>query len=245
MGGKRNWLLLRGLSRGRGHWGSFATKITEHFPEDHFEFIDLPGNGERNQEISPLSVEEYVHDIRQRCEFVKSNEPFQILAVSMGAMIAVEWMRLHPLEVKKAYLVCTSASNYSAFYERFRPINVLRAAQMVAAREAAGKEKVLMSMIANSKERIDAEFLTMEAYSKLYPVKESNVLRQLFAASKYSFPRQAPGEVNLIGSYGDRLVSPQCTLNIAKKWELKAHMHPWAGHDIPIDDPHWLLEHLL
>ncbi|MNJ94664.1 2-succinyl-6-hydroxy-2,4-cyclohexadiene-1-carboxylate synthase [compost metagenome] len=245
MGAKRNWILLRGLARGRGHWGSFAQKMAERFSEDRFEFLDLPGNGERNEEESPLAIADYVKDLRARSEFVKNGENFHILALSLGAMIAVEWIKEYPHEVKKAYLACTSSSNFSSFYERFRPVNYLKAGQMILAKEAAGKEKVILHMIANNKERIDAEFLTMETYSRQYPVKERNMIRQLFAASQYRFPSQAPGDIQLIGSFGDRLVSPNCTLNIAKKWELKANMHPWAGHDIPIDDPQWLIEHLL
>ena len=105
----RNWILLRGLARGRGHWGSFAEKIRERFPNDKFEFLDLPGNGERNNVKSPMRISDFVKDLRTQSQFVKNGECFQILAVSLGAMIAVEWMREFPHEVSKAYIVCTSS----------------------------------------------------------------------------------------------------------------------------------------
>ncbi|UOF01688.1 alpha/beta fold hydrolase [Bdellovibrio reynosensis] len=241
----KNWLLLRGLARGVGHWGTFAEKIQERFPQDRFEFIDLPGNGTRNEEVSPTTIGDYVKDLRSRSEFVKKNEKFNVLAVSLGAMVTVEWMREFPHEINKAFLVCTSSSGFSPFYHRFQPINVVKSLRLLSSNQALIWENTILNMIVNSADRREAEMLGMVAYSDRYPVKMQNILRQLAAASQFRFPKEAPGDVRLIGSHGDRLVSPHCTLRIAHAWELKPHMHPWAGHDIPIDDPQWLLEQLL
>lgn len=241
----KKWILLRGLARGVGHWGSFVDKMKAHFPQDQFELIDLPGNGSRYKEKSPIKISDYVKDLRSHSEFVKSGEPFHILSVSLGAMITVEWMREFPHEVQKAFLVCTSSSGYSPFYHRFQPANILKSTCLLWAQDEVQWEKTILEMITNSRERRDAELLSLVTYTKGHPVKMENILRQMIAASKYRFPHEAPGDVRLIGSHGDRLVSPDCTLQIAKGWGLKPVMHPWAGHDIPIDDPQWLLEHLL
>jgi len=246
MAESRNWILLRGLARGVGHWGSFADKIQEHFPSDRFEFIDLPGNGTRHREKSPTRIADYVKDLRAQSQFVQKGEPFQILSVSLGAMVTVEWMHEYPHEVQKAYLVCTSSSGVSPFYHRFQLTNYLRAVTLYKAQKNETLwEQTVLEMVANSHERREAEKPALISFTKEYPVSAENVLRQMLAASKYKFPQQPPGEIHLLGSYGDRLVSPQCTLKLAEKWGLKPTMHPWAGHDIPIDDPHWLLEHLL
>lgn len=242
----KNWILLRGLARGVGHWGSFANKMQEAYPNDKFELLDLPGNGARNTEKSPTNISEYVKDLRSRSEFVKNGEPFKILSVSLGAMITVEWMREFPHEVKKAYLVCTSSSGYSPFYQRFQMVNYLKSFHLLGAQDdEALWEKTILGMVTNSHERREAEMLSLMTYTKAHPMSIENMLRQMVAASRYRFPNQAPGDVQLLGSHGDRLVSPKCTLKIAERWGLKATMHPWAGHDIPIDDPRWLIEHLL
>ncbi|XGC79658.1 alpha/beta fold hydrolase [Bdellovibrio bacteriovorus] len=241
----KNWLLLRGLARGVGHWGTFAEAIKKRFPEDRFEFIDLPGNGARHEEVSPTSIGDYVKDLRSRCEYVKNNQKFNVLAVSLGAMITVEWMREFPHEINKAYLVCTSSSGFSPFYQRFQPVNLIKSLRLLTSNQALIWENTILNMIVNSADRREAEMLGMVAYSEQYPVKMQNILRQLTAASQFRFPKEAPGDVRLIGSHGDRLVSPHCTLKIAHAWELKPQMHPWAGHDIPVDDPQWLLEQLL
>lgn len=242
---KNNWILLRGLARGVGHWGSFAEKIREHFPEDSFEFLDLPGNGQRHQETSPTSIAEYVKDLRSRSAFVSRGESFNLLAVSLGGMIAVEWMREFPHEVQKAFLICTSSAGHSAFYERFQLPNYVKALGLIGMNDEVKWERTILDMVVNNHERKESELLGLVTYSKTYPMRMENIVRQLVAASRYQFPEEAPGDVHLIGSYGDRLVSPKCTLRVAEKWGLKATMHPWAGHDIPIDDPHWVLERLL
>lgn len=246
MGTGRKWLFLRGLARGVGHWGSFAQQVQERFPQDEFEFIDLPGNGARFAESSPLRISDYVKDLRSRCSYVQRGEPFQIFSVSLGSMITVEWMREFPHEVKKAYLVCTSSAGFSPFYERFFVSNIPKGLSVLGRQnDPVVWEKAVLGLIANDHDRREEEMLPMLEYDRANPLQPQNVIRQLLAASRYRFPDKAPGEVQLIGSYGDRLVSPKCTLRIAEKWGLKATMHPWAGHDIPIDDPQWLMEQLL
>nr|BFD63410.1 alpha/beta hydrolase [Bdellovibrio sp. HM001] len=246
MANGRNWLLLRGLARGVGHWGSFAETIQKHFPEDRFEFLDLPGNGSRHLESSPLRIADYVKDLRLRCSYVKNGQPFQILSVSLGSMITVEWMREYPHEVKRAFLTCTSSAGLSPFYHRFYLANVPQGLKLLGKLEDAELwEKTVLGMIVNNQERREAELPAMIEYSRKYPMNPTNVFRQLLAASQYRFPAQPPGEVKLLGSHGDRLVSAKCTLKIAEQWGLKAQMHPWAGHDVPVDDPQWLLEQLL
>ncbi len=39
---------------------------------------------------------------------------------------------------------------------------------------------------------------------------------------------------------GDRLVAPSCSVAIQKQWHLDLRTHPWAGHDLAIDDGHWV-----
>lgn len=244
MAESRNWLLLRGLARGQGHWGSFPQRMKERFPDDHIELLDLPGNGTRNNEISPLTISEYVSELRQHCDFVKRKSTFRIFSLSLGSMVAVEWMRQFPQEIEKSFLVCTSSKGHSPFYHRFQWANYLKALSLFGA-ETELWETTILEMVTNNRERRAEELPLLVQHSEKYPVKPLNILRQMAAASNYQFPKECPGNIQLLGSYGDNLVSPQCTLRIAERWGIEAAMHPWAGHDIPIDDPLWLLEHLL
>jgi len=245
MSPKRNWILLRGLARGRGHWGSFVERMREKFPSDTIELIDLPGNGERNEEESPTSVAAFVEQIRSKSELVKKGEKFNILSISLGGMITVEWMRQYPHEVLKSYIMCTSSAGFSPAKDRFLLENYWTAAFALAKKDPAAKEEIVLRMTVNSQERRAEEFMALSAYSTKYPLKNKNLVKQLFAASQYRFPDQAPGDIVLIGSHGDKLVSPRCSLTIGKRWNLPVQMHPWSGHDVALDDPQWLLERLL
>lgn len=246
MAESRYWILLRGLGRGVGHWGSFERELRQKYPHDHFELLDIPGNGLRSEETSPLSVPEYVRRIRAKSNFIHEGRKVRLLAISLGGMIATEWMREYPLEIEKAYLICTSAGNFSPIQDRFLMPNYFKAAKLFSeAKDQEKWERRILGMVANNQERRDAELPDMIAFSKENPVKPQNMLRQLLAASRFKFPAEAPGDITLLGSFGDRLVSPRCSLEIGKRWGIKPLMHPWAGHDIPVDDPRWLIEHLL
>ena len=242
----RYWILLRGLGRGVGHWGVFEKELRRKYPQDQFELLDIPGNGLRVDESSPLTLTEYVRRMRSKSGFIRAGHRVRLLAISLGGMIATEWMHEYPLEIEKAYLVCTSAGNFSPVQDRFLLPNYLQAAQLFAdAKDPAKWERRILSMVTNNQERREAELPAMVAFSEKNPVKPRNMLRQLVAASRFHFPTEAPGDVVLVGTFGDKLVSPRCSLEIGKRWGIKPVMHPWAGHDIPVDDPRWLVEQLL
>lgn len=240
----RHWIFLRGLVRGRGHWADFPQKFQAKFPQDTYELIDLPGNGESYQETSPRKISEYVQVIRLRSQAIRDGKKIHLLALSLGGMVAVEWMQNYGNEIEKAFLVCTSAANMGHFYERFLPENYLKLLSLAKVHTAAEYEEKVLGIITNNQDRQIAFLSQMSRYSARYPMGRQNFLRQLFAASQARFPEVKPGAVVVLGSYGDRLVSPTCSLNIARAWGLKALMHPNAGHDIPIDDPDWVLEQM-
>lgn len=43
----------------------------------------------------------------------------------------------------------------------------------------------------------------------------------------------------LLSSDPDQLVSSQCSRAIASVWQRPLVLHPFAGHDLPLDDPQW------
>jgi hypothetical protein len=44
----------------------------------------------------------------------------------------------------------------------------------------------------------------------------------------------------VVSSGADALVHPHCSAALARAWGAKHVAHPWAGHDLPHDDPGWL-----
>jgi pimeloyl-ACP methyl ester carboxylesterase len=76
---------------------------------------------------------------------------------------------------------------------------------------------------------------------KRYPVSTGNALRQLWAAARFDAGAAAPDmPVLVLGGQGDRLVSVQCSVALAKQWGCALRLHASAGHDLPLDDGPWV-----
>lgn len=83
----RQTVLIRGLFRGKYHWGTIPEKLNARFPEREFLCLDIPGAGDRHQERSPWRIEEMVDSLRAQRN---GNEPVDLIAISMGGMIGLD-----------------------------------------------------------------------------------------------------------------------------------------------------------
>ena len=249
----QRWILLRGLARERAHWGSFAQAFERALPGQHMTAMDLPGNGLRHREPSPASVRGLVASCRAELAAQGLKPPYGVLAMSLGAMVAVEWARVAPGELARCVLVNTSLRPFSPFYERLRPAAypaLLRCAMPWATPQAI--EGTVLQITSN---RASAHLPVVDdwvAVRRQRPVSTSNALRQLVAAARYTAPASPPaggtppsGRFLLLASRQDRLVSSRCSQAIAKAWQVPLRWHPWAGHDLPLDDGQWVIEQVV
>lgn len=69
-------------------------------------------------------------------------------------------------------------------------------------------------------------------------------VRQLHAAVRYRIQSPPRVPILLLASRHDRLVDVRCSHSIARAWRCDLHEHPSAGHDLPLDDPDWVVEHV-
>jgi hypothetical protein len=159
-------------------------------------------------------------------------------------MIGIEWLNQYPNDIVKAHLFCTSSGEVSKFYERLQPINYKYLYDIARALPGRQQENCILKMISQNKENAQKSLSTLAYYSKHHPVSIKNSLAQMVAASSFKSPLLHPDKVHWIGSWGDRMVAPECTLKLAEKYQSKPTMHPWSGHDIALDDPEWLVEQL-
>ena len=110
-----HWVLIRGLIRSRFHWGEFPRQlehaVQQHNPGARLLTPELAGNGERWQETTPRGIRAMMEDIRQQVLPATKGKAVTIAAISMGAMIASEWARCYPGEVKALHLINTSFNN--------------------------------------------------------------------------------------------------------------------------------------
>ena len=101
---QRSWILLRGLGRETGHWHDFPEVLQKTFPGDEVLMLDLPGAGEFCDKNPPLSISGFVNFLREQLEENPPKYPIYLLAVSLGGMVALEWMRQYPMTIHSQYL---------------------------------------------------------------------------------------------------------------------------------------------
>lgn len=242
MSKSHQWIFLRGLGRNSVHWGPFVDEFQKCFPKDEVELLDLRGNGNLAHSPSYLSITENIRDLRARSRFIQQGSEVHLMTISLGSMVGVEWARTFPNEIAGLVTINTSDRGTAHFFERLRPANYLRLLKFLSRRDKDHKE-IEAEILKTTTNLLPDRDHWAEIFAKSQPTSKVNFSRQLAAAGTYEFPQQKPKtEVLMLVSNGDRLVHPNCSKRIAEMWTLKVHEHPDAGHDLPIDDPHWICE---
>ncbi len=236
------WILLRGLTRERRHWGGFAQTFAEVVPAARVIALDLPGNGALYRQASPLNVADMALHCRGELRRLNVAPPYHLMAMSLGAMVATAWAASHPLELAGAVLINTSMRPFSPPQQRLRPRNLGRLLRlMLAAPGGLEREQAVLRLTSNSAQRHAGLLTQWAAWQRECPVSRANALRQLWAAARWSAPLARPAvALLLLTSTADALVDPRCSQQLARHWACPLATHPWAGHDLPLDDAPWV-----
>jgi len=236
------WILLRGLSREARHWGGFAELLRREVPDAQVLALDLPGNGSRCREKSPLGVESMVESLRTQLGVQGVAPPYRLLAMSLGAMVAVDWAARHSGEIAGAVLINTSLRPFSPFYQRLKPANYRRLLTLALSAASDRDWEVAILELTSRRAAAHADVLDdWLSYRRENPVAVGNALRQLIAAARYRAPGVRPDVPLLVlSSRGDELVDSDCSHQLAERWNLPHAVHPGAGHDLPLDDGAWV-----
>lgn len=238
------WVLLRGLTRERRHWGAFPQTFAQTVPAAQVIALDLPGNGALHRERSPWRVEAMAEHCRHALHQRGVAPPYHLLAMSLGAMVATAWAARHQGELAATVLINTSLRPFSPFHQRLRPANYATLARLVLTRASARDwEQAVLRLTSRSTVRNDTRLDAWVGYRRECPVRATNALRQLAAAAHYRAPRTKPAPpVLLLASAADALVDPRCSWQLARQWGCPVATHPWAGHDLPLDDGPWVAQ---
>lgn len=236
------WILLRGLTRESGHWGPFPETLREHLPGARVLALDLPGAGQLHRAHSPARIEATTQDCRRQLQAMGIAPPYHLLAMSLGAMVAVDWAARHPDEVAACVLVNTSLRPFSPWYRRLRPANYGALLGVLFARRTNRQREE--SILRLTSHHLQPGAPVVDAWTALRdarPVSRTNALRQLLAAARYRAPSRAPGPPMLVlASRRDALVDASCSRRLARQWGAEIVEHPTAGHDLALDDGPWL-----
>ncbi len=237
------WILLRGLSREAAHWGGFVEAFQQALPQAHVLALDLPGNGQWHGQRSPADVVAMVAACRAELARHGVRGPVYLLAMSLGAMVAAEWAYQAPEQVAGCVLINTSFRPCSPVHHRLRPRNYGRLLRLVLGRVSPQAwEQAILRMTSNRADELAVVLPGWIAVRRLRPVSAGNALRQLLAAARYRVRAQPPAcPVLLLASKQDGLVDVRCSRAVARRWGCPLQLHPAAGHDLPLDDPAWVI----
>ena len=241
-----DWVFLRGLVRESAHWDDFPRDFSRTIRGARVYPMDLPGNGMHWRLQSFLTISDTAEYVRREFFALRGPEhtrPLYLFSISLGSMVAIEWMHLHPGEVAGAVLVNTSSRTCSPFFRRLSWRVWPHLLYIFTARDPFARERSILKLTARSSADNAALLHARVRTSQKHPVRRRNALRQLCAAARYRPPpKQPPVPMLLLNSLGDRLVDPACSDALARVWGAALHIHPAAGHDLPLDDPGWTLD---
>ncbi|MBR7793968.1 alpha/beta hydrolase [Undibacterium sp. FT147W] len=244
------WVLLRGLMREQRHWGNFTQQFAQAHPHEHIITLDFAGNGALYQQASATSIGAMVEQARGQVQQQQqqSEDKIKLLAISLGGMVAVAWAERYPHELQRMVLINTSLAPHNPFYQRLRPANYPAIISTMLTGTQRQREQLILRLTSHRSNAASAERLLNDwvHYAQQYPIRRRNILRQLVAAMRYRAPAQAP-QVPLLMLTGarDALVGPQCSATLAHLWQVELRVHPEAGHDLPLDDPAWVIQQTL
>jgi pimeloyl-ACP methyl ester carboxylesterase len=240
----QTWIFIRGLTRSSAHWGDFIADFEGAMPARVIA-LDLPGNGSLCRQLSPASVAEMAEACRAQCLSMGEEGPVNILALSLGAMVATQWANQWPGEVQRLVLLSTSMRPLNPFWQRMQPaaLGTLLWSLAGAGTNAIKLEQAILRLTANHPRY---EVLMAWSVERMRnPVSARNALRQLWAAARFRVPGKPPIAPTLVfASEMDRLVSVECTRALMQHWGCEGALHPTAGHDLTLDDGPWVIEEL-
>ena len=173
--------------------------------------------------------------------------------MSLGAVIATAWAARHPQELAGAVLINTSMCP-SPPQQRLRPHSLLPLLRLLlAAPGSLEREEAVLRLTRNLPQRdAAAPALTTPtalttlitewaAWQRECPVSRANALRQVWADARWRAPRARPAvALLLLTSSAEALVDTGCSVQLARHWGWPLVTHPWAGHDLPLDDAPWV-----
>jgi pimeloyl-ACP methyl ester carboxylesterase len=241
----RCWVLLRGLGRESRHWFDIPSQFARELGVRCL-LLDLPGTGEQQSRCASASATAQARELDQQLEERREplpQGPWGVLAISFGSMVAFEWAARRPDRI--SHLVSINASDrHSLPYRRLRPGGLVRMIQARLRRPLPERERCLYRLTTNAPLSVtEAWALAATEIARSRPVHPNTIARQLLAAARFSVP-PIEQPCLLLSSQADRLVAASCSRVLARQLGAPHYSHSRAGHDLPLEDPSWVIQQI-
>lgn len=243
------FVLIRGLARGNAHWLDFPERLRNQFPQSEVLCLEIPGNGSRFLEQTPLDPVTVIEDFRKSLFAFKESRSKNsadtatvLLGISLGGMIVLKWAELFPLDIDRAFVVNSSLSQFSSPFQRLRPLNYGRLIRSLWTPDFGLREKLILEMTSHfhgTNKTTHSKFLEI---AKSNSTSLFNFFRQLILAGRIRIHAKSGANITFLTSEKDELVSYLCTITMAEFCGAKYYVNHSAGHDLVLDDPLWVLD---
>lgn len=239
-----NWLLLRGLTREQRHWNDFPQVLQGSMSGSQVFCLDLPGVGTEIHRSSPTSVAQMTDDIRSRWIPFKQQHsgPWNILGISLGGMITMDWCARYAGDFQRAVIINSSAANLSLPWQRMKWNIMPQLIPLAMLKDPAERERVILNLTTGMVKDHDIHAIAQHWASFAGDrVRLSRTFaRQIIAATLFKAPPALHLPSLVLSSLSDGFTDPSCSRRIAERFGSHLECHPDAGHELALDDPHWI-----
>ena len=240
----KHFILLRGLAREAAHWLDFPEHLQRSLGNDcQLHLVDFPGCGKYFAQPALTSIAAMTDHARTEiatATILARNDAIYVLGISMGGMVALDWAQRFPQELRGLVLINSSAGD-QPFWWRLRPgawpAMIFALLAINRAREAR-----VLKIVSNNTADYAQHLNQWLSIQQQRPVSRATILTMLHAAARFRPQAKCAVTGVVFASQYDRMVSAQASEAIAKQFNWPIHHHPHAGHDLPMDDPHWLAD---
>ena len=256
------WVLLRGLLREVGHWGGFVDQLRSRLAavDDRAPDVlamDLPGCGALHHRVAPSRVGDLLSFARGESGGPRAADGPKrwLLGLSLGGMVVSAWVQRHPGDLAGAVIISSSAADLSPPWARMRPGGAWHLVRAALARTLEARERHVWQATTGFALGGDEVVARWVELGREHPVSAANAARLLLAADRFRLTERGgkrpgpadqsapvPVPVLVLAGAGDRLVHPSCSRALARALGAELQIHPRAGHDLPLEDPEWVLE---
>lgn len=239
---KLNIYLIRGLTRESGHWGDFVNLLESQLPEVKIHLMDLPGAGVYHKTNAPCSFKKMVDFMRKdMIDTINPEEHNIVFATSLSGMLATEWTINYKNDFDGLIMVNSSFKGICSTNERANKSVRGDMLRILLTNNIKKRERLIIKVNSNKSEMVDKLLDAWVLIQKKRKMSRMNILRQTLAGMRYELKGEKPEiPILIIGSKGDRMVSPSCIEKIHNHFGGDLIWHPTSGHGLPLDEPEWL-----
>ena len=161
----------------------------------------------------------------------------------MGAMVAMEWEKQYS-DFHKMFLINTSSSDIGSPFKRLSLKVLKNIPKILFTGDPSRAEKTILELTTELTDVNESLVNKWKEIALKYPISKRNFIRQLYAAAKFRSPKHLDITPTFLAATNDNLADFNSSKKLAKKYNSQIFIHESAGHDLPLDDPDWIIAKL-